>query len=48
MLANLTLTYGLMMFALYSASWKNKKLEPLARILACGTVMCVSLGRLAG
>ena len=47
MFATLALTYGLMMFTLYNGAFWNEKLEPLARILACGTVMCVSLGQLA-
>ena len=47
MLVNLALAYGLMMLTLYSGSFFSEKLEPLARILACGTVMCVSLAQLA-
>lgn len=48
MFANLALTYGLMSFTLYSAGFSDKKLDSLARILACGTVACLSLGQLAG
>ena len=47
MLANLAVSYGLMMFTLYNGSISVERLDPLARIMACGTVMCVSLGQLA-
>ena len=47
MLTTLALGYGLISFTLYSGSFADESLEPLARILACGTVMCVGLGHLA-
>ena len=42
----LAVSYGLMSLALYSASFKNEKLENLGRILVCGTVACLSLWQL--
>ncbi len=39
----LALSYGLMSMALYTASFSDKKLETMARMLVCGTVTCVGL-----
>lgn len=39
----IALAYGLMSFTLYSAAFKDNKLENLARIMACGTAMSLSL-----
>ena len=47
MFTSLALSYGLISFTLYSGSFADENLESLARILACGTVMCVGLGHVA-
>ena len=47
MLTSLALGYGLMSLALYSGGFAHENLDPLARILASGTVICVGLNHLA-
>jgi hypothetical protein len=39
----IALAYGLMSLTLYSAAWKDTQLDSLARIMACGTAMSLSL-----
>jgi len=47
MMIQLAASYGLMSLALYTGAFREKKLDNIARILACGTVMCLSLWQLA-
>ncbi len=42
----IALSYGLMSLTLYSAAWKDSKLNNLARIMGCGTAFCISLANL--
>ena len=42
----LTVSYGLMALSLYTAAFRVTKLNDLARIMACGTVVCLSLFQL--
>jgi len=48
MLANLALIYGMLTFTLYHGAIWETKLEPLARILAVGTAMSISLHQVLG
>ena len=47
MLIQLAVSYGLMSVTLYSAAFREERLENLGRIMVCGTVVCLSLWQLA-
>ena len=46
-MVQLAASYGLMSFALYTAAFRDNKWHSMARILACGTVICVGLSQFA-